>query len=483
MSLNWKEIDLILSELDLAGCQIQKVNQNDFDVLSFKVYGQGGERTLLAVIRSGVCRLHETFRAAPKSDKPLRFGELLKSRIVNGWIEEAVQLGSDRIVRWTIRRGERRYLLYFRLWSNAANVLLCESDGRIIDAMRRLPKRGEAGGGYYRPEQELKAGGAKADRYAVREPGGEGSFNEKIDRWYAEEGASLSLDALRAEAHRRTEGGVSRLEAALARLREKEAEYSGAERLKEYGDIIMASMTANPPAESSGGVTESWIEVEDFYSGGLIRLNVDPKKSPAENAAFYYGQYRKAKSGLADVRAEISSAEAKITRQKEILAELLNETNPLRLQKLLKNGSAAQIAVKNGGRKRPGLAFRRGEWLLIVGRDAKENDELLRRHVKGNDLWLHVRDFAGSYVFIKQRAGKTVPLPVLLDAANLALFYSKGRNAGKGELFYTQVKYLRRAKNGPKGLVIPTQEKNLSVTLEASRLKELEACRDPPAGG
>jgi predicted ribosome quality control (RQC) complex YloA/Tae2 family protein len=89
-----------------------------------------------------------------------------------------------------------------------------------------------------------------------------------------------------------------------------------------------------------------------------------------------------------------------------------------------------------------------------------------------------VRDFAGSYVFIKQRSGKTVPLPILLDAANLALFYSKGRNSGRGELFYTQVKYLRRAKNGPKGLVIPTQEKNLSVTLDDSRLKELEGCRE-----
>ncbi|MDR0410262.1 MAG: fibronectin-binding domain-containing protein, partial [Spirochaetaceae bacterium] len=54
----------------------------------------------------------------------------------------------------------------------------------------------------------------------------------------------------------------------------------------------------------------------------------------------------------------------------------------------------------------------------------------------------------------------------------------KGRGAGKGDLFYTQVKYLRRAKNAPKGLVLPTQEKNLSVTLENWRLKELENCRE-----
>ncbi|MDR2658469.1 MAG: NFACT family protein [Spirochaetaceae bacterium] len=470
MALNWKEIDLILSELDLAGSQIQKINQNDYDILSLRLYGQHGERTLLAVIRSGVCRLHETFRAIPKNEKPLRFGELLKSRILNGRIEEAAQIGSDRIVRCAIRRGELRYKLYFRLWSNAANVILCGEDDKIIDAMRRLPKRGETGGAYYKPEASEKTA---SDRYQVRELEGEGSFNEKIDRWYAEQGEALSLESLRAEATRRFEGGVNRLEAALSRLREKEAEYSGAERLKEYGGIIMANLPLFGGRDGSGN---EWIEAEDFYSGGgIIRIKVDPKKSGAENAAVYYEQYRKAKSGLDDLRAEISEAESKIAKQKETLARLLEETNPLRLKKLI--GGAVRQASKNTEKKRPGLSFMRGDWLLIVGRDAKENDELLRRHVKGNDIWLHVRDFAGSYVFIKHRSGKTVPLTVLLDAANLALFYSKGRNAGKGELFYTPVKYLRRAKNGPKGLVLPTQEKNLSVKLEDWRLKELENCR------
>jgi predicted ribosome quality control (RQC) complex YloA/Tae2 family protein len=481
MPLNWKEINVILSELNLAGCQIQKINQSGFDVLSLKVYGKQGERNLLAVIRGGVCRLHETFRDIPKNDKPLRFGELLKSRLINGWIEEASQIGSDRIARFTIRRGEFRYYLYFRLWSNAANVLLCDMDGKIIDAMRRLPKRGEIGGAYYKPEltaaarYDAPSGAPRGGHYSVRELEGEGSFNEKIDRWYAEQGEALSLEALRAEAARCFEGGISRLDAALARLREKEADYADAARLKEYGGIIMANPLLFDAAEHSNS---DWIEAEDFFSGGgLIRIKIDPKKSGAENAAVYYERYRKAKSGLANVRAEIEAAESKIIHERELLERLLSESNPLRLQKLI-CGGAGQSGAKKDTRKRPGLSFRRGEWLLIVGRDAKENDELLRRHVKGNDLWLHARDFAGSYVFIKQRSGKTVPLTILLDAANLALFYSKGRNAGKGELFYTHVKYLRRAKNGPKGLVLPTQEKNLSVKLESRRLKELENCRE-----
>ncbi len=72
---------------------------------------------------------------------------------------------------------------------------------------------------------------------------------------------------------------------------------------------------------------------------------------------------------------------------------------------------------------------------------------------------LHTRDYPGGYVFIRNQPGKSVPLEVLLDAGNLALFYSKARQSGKGDLYYTQVKYLRRAKDGPTGLVLPTQEK------------------------
>ncbi len=77
-------------------------------------------------------------------------------------------------------------------------------------------------------------------------------------------------------------------------------------------------------------------------------------------------------------------------------------------------------------------------------------------------------------MFIKNQNGKSVPLDILLDAGNLALFYSKGRKDGKGDLYYTQVKHLRRAKNAPKGTVLPSNEKNLSITLDKERLKRIE---------
>ena len=523
MSLNWKEINLILEELDLTGTQIQKAVQSAYDVLSLRLYGRNGAKTLLVSLSPGACRLHETFDSVPKTDSPLRFAEFLNSRIVNSRIEEAVQLGSDRIVRLTVRgssrgSGEEHFRVYIRLWSNAANVIVTDTGGKVLDAMRRLPRKGEVSGGSYTPEIQAEGDARQSAEkggkvYNVREfpedllaglpP--EASFNRKIDAFYRREGGALSLDALREEARRKYEGSIDRVRASLEKLREKETDFAGAERFRKYGDIILANISMVKPGSE-------WLEAENFYkdessgeaetaspydkdntvSGNMVRIKLDPRKSPAASAEDYYEQYRKARSGLAEIRNQIEEGERELLRLEETLQSLLSETNPLVLNKFLKAGGSSgagtfasgakgagkqSSAARREDSKRPGLSFRRKDWLIIVGRDAAENDALLRRHVKGNDLWLHARDYPGSYVFIKQRAGKTVPLDILLDAGNLAIFYSKGRNNGEGNLFYTHVKYLRRAKDGPKGLVLPTQEKNLHVTVEAGRLRELEECR------
>ena len=89
-------------------------------------------------------------------------------------------------------------------------------------------------------------------------------------------------------------------------------------------------------------------------------------------------------------------------------------------------------------------------------------------------MWLHTRDWSGGYIFIKSRRGKTIPLEILLDAGNLAVFYSKARKAKTADIYYTQVKHLRRAKNAPKGTVLPSYEKNLTVTIDEQRLRKME---------
>jgi predicted ribosome quality control (RQC) complex YloA/Tae2 family protein len=150
---------------------------------------------------------------------------------------------------------------------------------------------------------------------------------------------------------------------------------------------------------------------------------------------------------------------------------MLKEQNPIKIEQLFRKNSTPKQKLK---KTHPGLEYIIDGWLLYVGRDANENDELLRHFVRGEDLWLHVRDYHGGYVFIKSKKGKTVPLDVLLDAGNLAVYFSKARNNTKVDLYYTHVKYLRRAKYAPKGTVLPTQEKNLCITPDKDRLKRLD---------
>jgi predicted ribosome quality control (RQC) complex YloA/Tae2 family protein len=78
-------------------------------------------------------------------------------------------------------------------------------------------------------------------------------------------------------------------------------------------------------------------------------------------------------------------------------------------------------------------------------------------------------------MFVKSVSGESPPLDTMLDAGNLALFYSKGKNSGQGDVYYTQVRYLRRVKGGKGGLGIPTREKTLIVRLERESIGILRA--------
>ena len=488
MSLNWKEIDLVLSELDLPGSKIEKIIQPSFDSIVLSLYKAGRSVELFVSIAHGACRIHSLRQAPSKPTRPLRFMECLRSRVRGGRIEAVAQIGRERVLRFDLsvpraEEGEgseaeagrlefRRYRLYARLWSGAGNLVLVDEEGLVVDALARRPKKGEVSGAHYAIEEELaaadaarRASGAAEREFAIRDLPGEGSFNERAEEWYAEQGGELSRERLVETARERFRRREATLSARIAALGNQTAEFRDAERSRELGDILMA----NQGLAYDG----RYLECEDFYRSGLVRIPIDPRLTVLENARALYERHRKAKSGLAELEAELESTRASLETERAELAGLEAEADPFRIARELAKGGAAREKPKH--RPYPGLSLERSGWTILIGRNAKENDELLRKHVRGSDLWLHARDWPGSYVFVRSRKDKSVPLDVLLDAGNLAIYYSKGRSNGGGDLYYTFVKYLRRAKDGPKGLVIPTQEKNLSVKLDEARLKELRS--------
>ncbi|MCK9171563.1 MAG: NFACT RNA binding domain-containing protein [Treponema sp.] len=478
MSLNCNEINIILSELSLEGAFIQDIIQPGYDTLALFTYKNATPRTILICTAHDACRINATYKKITRNDKPLRFMEFLKSRIRGARIDACVQIGLERVIAMKLSHGNERFILYIRLWSSAANILLCTEDNVILDSMFRRPAKNEITGNIFTPpvpddskngkEWPVRSFDEIQEEYRLQHPEtGPLSFNQKVDIWYSEHARALSRESLLMQAEKWYNITKSRRAAALEKLRIKQAAFRNAEQYKHQGDLILSY------GYLADGKSE-YLECTDYDTGNIVRIHINPAKNAQENAAEYYTNYHKAQTGAEQLQHDIELAEKQIVQLDKMYADMQHEQNPVRIEQMLRHDSTPDQQKK---KTHPGLDYTVNGWYILVGRDANENDDLLRHYVRGPDMWLHVRDFPGGYVFIKNRPGKTIPLDILLDAANLAIYYSKARKSGKADLYYTQVKHLRRAKNGPKGLVLPTQEKNLCVELDQSRLNLLDSIR------
>ena len=482
MSLNYKEIDAVLAELDIENAFIQQIVQPGYDSLALYVYKTSYQnaKVLYICLAAGECRIHETKRNIPKTAKPLRFMEFLKSRVKGCKIASCRQIGKERIVRLELERSGEKYHMFIKLWSGAANVLLTDENLCILDAFYRRPKRKEVSGGIFTlPEIDGEHIRAAQKTFEIRnfdellateKIDSTGlSLNEKIDLWYGEHGERCSLwkhqgDLILAHAHL--------WNAQKNRESEKTAESSANNSVPKNsaaGKKTVGNKKKTGEGKHSG---TSSIECTDYENGGsIVCLKIDPLKSAAQNAQMYYTKYKKAASGSADLERDIEDLKAELQKVQSAWDTIRQEENPVRMKQLLQKNTSIRAQQK---KKRPGVAFFIDGWDIFAGRSAAENDELLRHYVKGQDMWLHTRDWSGGYIFIKSRRGKTIPLEILLDAGNLAVFYSKARKAKTADIYYTQVKHLRRAKNAPKGTVLPSHEKNLTVTIDEQRLRKME---------
>lgn len=474
MSLNWKEIDRILEELKIENSSIQKIRQPDFKTLVLDLYAPGRRLSLLISLAQGKTRLHARTLPVENQVSLQRFAQFLRSRIGGGRILEARQIGQERIVCVDILRGGENTRLYLRLWGGAGNIIAVDEEGIILDAFYRRPRRGEVTGQRFDPEELLrkteKGSPAGKKEFSLR-PCPEGlSLNETVEREYQLREQEERLEKLKSRAENLLEQRQSAIELKLADLENQDEEPEWGQRYREIGDILMANLHLIPAGARS-------VTLEDFYHGNeKTEIELDPALSPQENAEICYKKSRKSRRKnalLLEEEDNLRESLAFLERERTALASgRISAEEQIRLCE----GILEKYSPSSGEDRQeaiPGLRFQSGAFLLMVGRNSKENDLLLRRYARGNDYWLHVRDYPGAYVFIKYISGKSVPLETLLDAGNLALYYSKGRASGKAELYYTQVKYLRRVKEGREGRVIPTQEKNISLRLDEERLRRV----------
>jgi predicted ribosome quality control (RQC) complex YloA/Tae2 family protein len=230
------------------------------------------------------------------------------------------------------------------------------------------------------------------------------------------------------------------------------------ERLRHEGELLLAHLSQIPKGASA-------VELEDFLDGTKKTIALDPALSPLENAQRKFERAKKLKRAQQKLAARAQELRQEVEYLAGVEGSLERAESPEDLAKLREELRARLRLDRTSspaiGRRRrtvqtkSGREFLIGGYRVLVGRSSKENDELVRRASR-EDYWLHARDRPGAHVIVKNPTQREVPRDVLEQAAQLAAYYSKGRDAQKVPVSYTRVKYLRRG--GRPGLVLMMHE-------------------------
>jgi len=230
------------------------------------------------------------------------------------------------------------------------------------------------------------------------------------------------------------------------------------------------------------------ITVPDLFdaSMGECEIPLDPQLSLIQNANRYARLFQKAnraiphiKKGLLKVDLEISSIESRLDRltKSSERSETLDR-EPLRQQdKDMPEESAGvpKLGFRSARQhtfqpeltsiKKSARAFVSSEGMEIwVGKNSRENDVLTFKLAKPDDFWLHVAGYRGSHVVLRNPERRSsAPLQSLVEAAQLAAYFSQARNANKVEVHHTQRKHVSKPKGSKPGLVQLREHKTLSV--------------------
>lgn len=128
----------------LSGARISKIAQPESDALLLTLKGVSGQRRLLLSASASLpfAYLTQTNKQGPMTAP--NFCMLLRKFIANGKITEISQPGLERIVQFEIEHLDElgdlcRKRLVVELMGKHSNIIFCDENGRIIDAIKHIP--------------------------------------------------------------------------------------------------------------------------------------------------------------------------------------------------------------------------------------------------------------------------------------------------------------------------------------------------------
>lgn len=267
------------------------------------------------------------------------------------------------------------------------------------------------------------------------------------------------------EPRRKLLSSIRKAERLLRNLDADTEKHGDADRWRKFGELLLANISS---ARRDGDT----IFLKDLYSENEPEISIagESRYSINEIADAYFRRYAKARNAagiiddrrrstlksLDELRLKLAVIDAAVLGgDLAYLRSLAEKPRPVRQQ----SKKAKQEQTYKGVRR-----FVSSDGFEIwVGKKATDNDHLTFRMARSLETWLHTADYPGSHVVIRDSGKTKVPELTLVEAAQLAAFYSNAREHGKASVRYTQRKFVHKPKKAPPGMVSLSSFKTIIV--------------------
>jgi predicted ribosome quality control (RQC) complex YloA/Tae2 family protein len=508
MSLAELRRAVALVERALAGARVERVVVPDERrvVLTLHVPGAGDAHLLLCA-EPGTARLSRIPAKPAAPPTPPAFAQLLRARLAGARLERAELLGGDRQALLRFTGAEGAHALLLALLGPRSNAYLLDAEQRVVGALRPLAetRRDLALGQPWRsPASAPPAPGE--DRFAAL---ADDAFFAAVEAAAREREARGAEGALRGRLERALRRAAQSLDKKRALLAADAGGGEEAERLRRQGELLKGVVGALRP-----GAREA--HARDFASGEEVVIPLDPSLPPRAQLDELFRRARKAEKRAARALRELGELEARAeplaALQRELGALLAAEGEGERLRAFAERPELARLLARfapepaAGSGAAPAAARaeapRRRVWRLgkqelpprltprvytsadgleiWVGRNDEGNDLLSTRLARGNDLFFHLDASPGSHVVLRTEGRSDPPPESVLDACELAVHFSKARNAPGADVLVAPIKNVRKPKGARPGLVFVSGGRHVRLRRDPARLARLLRGGDVP---
>lgn len=234
-----------------------------------------------------------------------------------------------------------------------------------------------------------------------------------------------------------------------------------------YGDLLNTYGYSLKGGESS-------FTAENFYdNNNEITIPLDKNKSAKENAKKYYDKYAKLSRTTKALSEEILKTKSDIEHLQSIQTALEVSSDDESLSQIRQELVDFGYIKKYSSSKKQKITSHPYHYIssdgydIYVGKNNYQNEELTFKVATGNDWWFHAKGIPGSHVILKSNNEEELPDRAYEEAASLAAFYSKAKDADKVEVDYIQKKNIKKVAGAAPGFVIYHSNWSMVVTPRA----------------